>query len=149
MTVNGDEWYSTGDLGYLDTDGYLILSGRLKRFIKIGGEMISLAAIEDALQKSIGKNVYAQFEEGPILAVCAKEEAGERTKIFVFTRFAASIEEVNRALKEAGFSNLVKVYKVHQMDEIPIMGSGKIHYRALEALIPSLLNNHKSEYCKI
>ena len=139
IMINGEEWYSTGDLGYLDLEGNLILSGRLKRFIKIGGEMVSLAAIEDALQKTIGKKAE-HIDEGPVLAVCAKEEAGEKTKIFIFTRFSTSIEEANRALKEAGFSNLVKAYKVQELAEIPLMGSGKINYRALEAEIPALLN---------
>lgn len=133
LTVNGEQWYSTGDLGYLDPEGNLILSGRLKRFIKIGGEMISLASLEDALQQSASKKEI-KVEEGPILAVCAKEEAGERTKIFVFTRFPMTIEEVNRTLKEAGFSNLVKAFKVQELAEIPLMGSGKINYRALEAI---------------
>ncbi len=146
LMVNGEHWYSTGDLGYLDPDGFLILSGRLKRFIKIGGEMVSLAAIEDALQKTAGQKSGIK-EEGPLLAVCAKEEAGEKTKIFVFTRFPTSIEELNRSLKEAGFSNLVKIFKVQQMAEIPLMGSGKIHYRALEAQIPDLLNQDYQELC--
>lgn len=148
LMINGESWYSTGDLGYLDIKGNLILSGRLKRFIKVGGEMVSLAAIEDALQKTVGKKAGLS-DEGPILAVCAKEEAGEKTKIFVFTRFSTSLEEVNRALREAGFSNLVKVYKIHQLAEIPLMGSGKIHYRALEGQIPLLLNNNsQQELCK-
>ena len=86
---------------------------------------MSLAAIEDAFKKHWVKKLSI-IEEGPILAVCAKEEAGEKTKIFVFTRFSTSIEEVNRSLKEAGFSNLVKVYKVQQLAEIPLMGTGKI-----------------------
>lgn len=146
ISVHGKEWYSTGDLGYLDPEGNLILSGRLKRFIKIGGEMISLAAIEDALQKTFGQKVKPQ-EEGPILAVCAKEEAGEKTKIIVFTLFPATIEEANRALKEAGFSNLVKIFMVQQLDKIPLMGTGKVNYRALEAQMPDLINHH-SELCK-
>ncbi len=141
--VNEQPWYSTGDLGYLDSEGSLILSGRLKRFIKVGGEMISLAAIEDALQKTLGKKSGMQ-EEGPILAVCAKETTGEKTKIFVFTRFETSIEEVNRSLKEAGFSNLVKIYKVQQLAEIPLMGTGKINYRALEAQLPALIDNNSN-----
>jgi long-chain-fatty-acid--[acyl-carrier-protein] ligase len=144
VVVNGQQWYSTGDLGYLDPDGFLIISGRLKRFIKMGGEMISLAAIEDALQKTLGHKVGSQ-EEGPILAVCAKEEAGEKSKIFVFTRFATSIDEANRSIKEAGFSNLVKIYKVQQLAEIPILGTGKVNYRALDAQIPSLID--QSEFC--
>jgi len=146
LTINGEQWYSTGDLGFLDSEGNLVLSGRLKRFIKVGGEMVSLAAIEDALQKALSKNA-GHVEEGPILAVCAKEEAGEKTKIIVFTRFPTSIEEVNRSLKDAGFSNLVKVFKVQELTEIPLMGSGKINYRALEAQIPTLLNSQQ-EICK-
>lgn len=135
LTVNGEQWYSTGDLGYLNPDDFLIISGRLKRFIKIGGEMVSLAAIEEALLKGVGQK-GASFEEGPALAVCAKEEPGEKTKIFVFTRFETTIEDVNRTLKEAGFSNLVKVFKVEKIDEIPLMGSGKTNYRVLESRLP-------------
>lgn len=134
LTVSGQQWYSTGDLGYLDKEGNLILSGRLKRFIKIGAEMISLTAIEDALQQKM-LNHNAQNDEGPALAICAQEEAGEKPKITLFTRIATSTEDANKALKEAGFSNLVKVTKVEQIAEIPIMGSGKINYRALEATL--------------
>lgn len=141
VTVNGKEWYSTGDLGYLDGEGNLTLSGRLKRFIKVGGEMISLAAIEEALHKSVDLVCSSQkeLEQGPTLAVCAKEEPGEKPKIFVFTRFISSVEVLNKTLKEAGFSNLVKIFKVEQMAEIPIMGTGKINYRALETKLPALL----------
>lgn len=99
--------------------------------------MVSLAALEEALLKTVGKK--ADVQEGPLLAVCAKEEAGEKTKIVVFTRFPTTLEEVNRALKESGFSNLIKVFKVQQLDEIPLMGSGKTNYRALEAQLPALL----------
>lgn len=137
LLVSGKQWYSTGDLGFLDPDGSLIISGRLKRFIKVGGEMISLAAIEDVLLNTIGKK--AVVNEGPLLAVCAKEDAGERTKIVVFTRFNSSIDEANKSLKDSGFSNLVKIFKVQEIDEIPLMGSGKINYRALEAQLPALI----------
>lgn len=137
MTIDGQNWYSTGDLGYLNEDGCLILSGRLKRFIKIGGEMVSLSAIEDALQKTIGNQVNSQ--EGPTLAICAKEQEGEKPKIVVFTKFASSTDDANRSLREAGFSNLVKIFKVDQIDEIPLMGSGKINYRSLESKLNSLI----------
>lgn len=132
IRVNGFQWYSTGDLGYLDEEGNLILSGRLKRFVKIGAEMVSLAAIEEALQGTIGFAQVGQDQDhGPALAVCAKEEPGERPKIFLFTRFPTSVEEANKFLKEAGFSNLVKIFKVQQLPEIPLMGTGKVNYRAL------------------
>jgi long-chain-fatty-acid--[acyl-carrier-protein] ligase len=134
----GQKWYSTGDLGHLDEEGNLIISGRLKRFVKVGGEMISLSALEGVLTQSVGKQAQEQSEGGPVLAICAKEEAGERSRLFLFANFATSVEEANRALKEGGFSNLVKIYKVYQVPEIPIMGTGKVYYRALEAQLSAL-----------
>lgn len=144
IEVEGKEWYSTGDLGYLDSSRNLILSGRLKRFIKIGAEMVSLTAIEEALLEKI-KRETGQVEDGPILAICAKEEAGEKPKIFLFTRVPISTEEANKGLREAGFSNLVKISKVKYLPEIPLMGSGKVNYRLLEGQLPALnsLENNK------
>ena len=46
-------WYDTGDMGNLDKDGYLWHVGRLKRFVKIGGEMVSLVKIESVLDQLI------------------------------------------------------------------------------------------------
>ena len=131
VLLDDGEWYSTGDLGLLDSNGALILTGRLKRFIKIAGEMISLTAIEEALKKKVSEKGI-KIEEGPALAACAHEEAGEKTMISLYTRFPISVKEVNHWLRESGFSNLVKVSHVCQVDSIPLMGSGKIHYRALE-----------------
>jgi len=132
MEVDGKLWYKTGDLGYLDDEGRLVLSGRMKRFVKVGGEMVSLASIEDALLQAARKKGWPTDEEGPSLAICAKEKEGEKTEIYLFTKFATSVSEVNYALKEAGFSNLVRISSCIQLPEIPLMGSGKINYRLLE-----------------
>jgi long-chain-fatty-acid--[acyl-carrier-protein] ligase len=133
MTINNKEWYITGDMGNIDDKGYLFITGRLKRFIKVGPEMISLAAIEDALlQAAPSKGWDTTSEEGPALAVCAKEIPGEKPKIYVFARFKTTTDELNRTLKEAGFANLVKISNFQQLEELPIMGTGKIHYRDLE-----------------
>lgn len=128
-------WYVTGDLGFLDSEGHLILSGRLKRFIKIGGEMVSLAGIEEALMQAALKNrwITAQ-EEGPSVAITAKEEAGEKTLIFLFSRFDTTVDDINKALREAGFSNLTKISGVTKLPELPLTGTGKINYRKLEEL---------------
>ena len=122
----------------MDENNNLIISGRLKRFVKIGGEMVSLAAIEDALRQALQSRAKDLDGDGPPLAICAREEAGEKTRLFLFTVFDSSIEEANRTLREAGFSNLLKVSQVRRVSEIPVMGTGKTNYRALEANLPSL-----------
>lgn len=132
-TINGKVWYKTGDLGFLDEKGNLTISGRIKRFIKVGGEMVSLASIEDALLHMAIAKGWPIAEDGPTLAVCAKEQPGDKTKIFLFSRFEAGVDEVNKSLKDAGFSNLVKISTVTQLPEIPVMGTGKINYRVLES----------------
>jgi long-chain-fatty-acid--[acyl-carrier-protein] ligase len=133
LNIEGRQWYVTGDLGYLDEAGNLILSGRLKRFIKVGGEMVSLAAIEEALnQATLSQQAECGQEEGPLLAVTGKELEGGKSQITVYSRFALTIEQANTLLRQAGLSNLVKVTNVKQVAEIPLMGSGKIAYRKLD-----------------
>lgn len=133
LNVNGKEWYITGDLGSLDEENNLTISGRLKRFIKVGPEMISLSAIEEALLVAAQKRGWELAQEGASLAICAKEITGEKPKIVLFCKFPASVEEVNRELREAGFTNLVKISSVQQLNEIPLMGTGKVNYRVLES----------------
>lgn len=132
ITIGGEKWYKTGDLGFIDNDGVLTISGRMKRFIKVGGEMVSLASIEDALLQAAPKKHWPTQAEGPTLAVCAKEIPGEKTKIFLFSRFDVSVDDINSTLRESGFSNLVKISSVIKLPEIPIMGTGKVNYRLLE-----------------
>lgn len=133
LNVKGLQWYNTGDLGYIDDKGNLILSGRLKRFIKVGAEMISLGAIEEALlQNAVKKGVVGEVD-GPVLAICAREHAGEKPTILLISKYAISVDEVNKSLRESGFSNLVKISHVQQLEEIPLLGSGKVNYRALES----------------
>jgi long-chain-fatty-acid--[acyl-carrier-protein] ligase len=133
ITVEGEKWYKTGDLGYLDEENNLTISGRMKRFIKIGGEMISLPAIEDALMHVASAYRWPSAEEGPILAVSGIEESGEKSRIFLFARFKTDLDTVNGILREAGFSNLVRISEIIEIPEIPVMGTGKINYRLLES----------------
>ena len=130
--VQGKEWYKTGDLGFLDEKGLLTISGRLKRFIKIGAEMFSLAAIEDAILQAGIKKGWKVLDQ-PSFAVIAKEIAGEKPKIALFTTLPIELEEANRGLRDEGFSNLVKISQVVTMPEIPLTGTGKINYRLLES----------------
>jgi len=132
LWIHNQQWYQTGDLGYLDEEGNLYLSGRLKRFVKVGAEMISLGGIEEALLQVALEYEWPLAEGGPSLAVCATEVAGEKPKVYLFTSFDLTVDEANKALRKAGFSNLVKITETRKMGSIPVMGTGKINYRKLE-----------------
>jgi long-chain-fatty-acid--[acyl-carrier-protein] ligase len=132
ITLNGKKWYNTGDIGFLDEEHRLTLSGRKKRFIKIGGEMISLLAIESELLLAAPLKGWPIKEEGPTLALLAKEREGEKPYLILITTFEINVEEINNTLKERGFSNLIRISDVMKLEEIPIMGTGKVNYRLLE-----------------
>jgi long-chain-fatty-acid--[acyl-carrier-protein] ligase len=118
IELEGKKWYRTGDLGIFD--GALFVTGRLKRFVKMGGEMISLTAIEDALNKAL------QPEKLPSLAVVF-----ENQKLILFTILELNKDEGNQHLIKAGFSNLFKISTVKKVSEIPLLASGKINYHSL------------------
>lgn len=134
ILIGNETWYKTGDLGFLDANGNLIISGRLKRFSKVAGEMVSLGAIEEVITDEIVRRTKI-LTEGPIVAVCSKEEEGGRPKLVLFTTTSLTKSEANMILQEAGFSNLVKIGEVITLEGIPLMGTGKIDYRYLQTLI--------------
>ncbi len=123
----GQDWYRTGDLVQRDADGVLTFRGRLKRFVKIGGEMISLPAIESALLDSIG----AALEDGPTLAVVASSDA-DRPELALYVTRPMPREEANRIIGAAGLSPLHYIRRVIAVDAIPVLGTGKTDYRALQ-----------------
>ena len=129
--MDGKRWYVTGDLGFLNQEGALTISGRKKRFVKVAGEMISLPAMEEALFKK-----WPISEEGPVVAVEALEREGERPILCLFTAIPeANLEDANNLLREAGFSNVGRLNDIKKVDGIPLLGSGKTDYRSLKSLL--------------
>ncbi|MCP5503526.1 MAG: AMP-binding protein [Chlamydiales bacterium] len=134
IEIEGKQWYRSGDIGSIEADGSLILGGRLKRFVKIGGEMVSLVALEEELTKfARGKGLIKGTEEEPQLAIGVCE--GDKPSLILFTTFPLTKEEANAVLKEGGFARIVKVAQCYQIDEIPMTGTGKIQLRRLNELI--------------
>ncbi len=125
---DGRKWYRTGDLVSEDDDGVLTFRGRLKRFVKIGGEMVSLPAIESALLE----RVEATEDDGPALAVVASSGDG-RPEIVAFAATPLDRQTANDHLRSAGLSSLHNVGRVIRVDAIPLLGNGKTDHRALEA----------------
>ena len=132
VSINDLQYYKTGDLGYIDEEGYLFITGRLKRFIKVAGEMISLPAIENALLEKYGSS------EETVLAVEGSDTI-EPPQIVLFSKNALDLVEVNSYLKSHGFSNLIKVNRIELVEEIPLLGTGKTDYKILKEKV--LKNN--------
>jgi len=131
VSFAGKQWYRTGDLVSEDTDGVLTFCGRLMRFVKIGGEMIPLAAVETALE---ARWQASERGEAPSLAVeCTADE--EHPELVLFTSLPIDREAANRSLREAGLSPLHNIRRVVRLEALPLLGTGKTDYRALKALL--------------
>lgn len=122
----GKRWYRTGDLVTRAADGVFTFRGRLKRFVKLGGEMISLPAVESVLQKAFPR----ESNDGPTLAVVAT--SGERPELVLYATFDVERERANAALREAGLSALHNIRRVDRVEAIPVLGTGKTDYRSLQ-----------------
>ena len=136
INLQGKQWYRSGDRGHLDAEGNLYLSGRLKRFVKVGGEMISLGGLEEELLRLANLKHWGEIKaEGPPLAVAVREKESEKPLLVLFTTFAVDKEAVNSALKEGGFGKIVKIAEVRQIEGIPLTGTGKTNYRLLDEML--------------
>ena len=125
-------WYDTGDLGYLDEDGYLWHKGRLKRFVKIGGEMVSLVMVEETM------NALTPLE----VECCAVElpDSKRGSKIVGVTNTMVDQQDLNKKLSKA-LPNLALPKKYVHVAEFPRMGSGKTDFRSLTEIVRELDEN--------
>jgi acyl-[acyl-carrier-protein]-phospholipid O-acyltransferase/long-chain-fatty-acid--[acyl-carrier-protein] ligase len=124
-------WYDTGDIVRVDCDGFVYILGRLKRFAKVSGEMVSLAAVEDALG-----GAFPQYGLKFTIAVVAKPDEAKGEKLIAVTNEAKlTLEQVRDAIRARGFSNLIAPRAVKVIHEIPRLGSGKVNHRELEKIV--------------
>jgi acyl-CoA synthetase (AMP-forming)/AMP-acid ligase II/1-acyl-sn-glycerol-3-phosphate acyltransferase len=126
----GRAWYDTRDLVVADEDGFLQFQGRLKRFVKVGGEMVSLPAMEDVLSEVFA----ASDEDGPTLAVVATGD-DLSPDIVLVSVLELDRAEANGALRAAGLSPLHSVHRVVRLDAIPTLGTGKTDHRSTLRLV--------------
>ena len=122
-------WYNTGDVAFVDNEGYLFILGRLKRFAKIAGEMISLAQVENFPKKLWPENYSA---------VCNVKDVNKgETLILLTDNKKADLIKLMKLMKEEGQSSLYFPKKIKIIDEFPILGSGKIDFKKLQELAES------------
>jgi len=125
-------WYDTGDMGNLDEDGYLWHVGRLKRFVKIGGEMVSLIKVENVLEKYLPDDVICCVVDVPDAIKGAR----------IVAAVTEPIDEKNILKKMAADLPKIAIPKIFVvLGELPKMGSGKIDFRNVTNLVRQRLNS--------
>ena len=126
-------WYDTGDIVSVDADGFLTIRGRLKRFAKVSGEMVSLTAVEDALA-----GAFPHYGPRCEVAILTRpdEDKGEAL-IAVTNQPKLGLDEIRAAIRAKGLPNLCVPREVVVVKEIPKLGTGKVHHRALTSLLAS------------
>jgi acyl-[acyl-carrier-protein]-phospholipid O-acyltransferase/long-chain-fatty-acid--[acyl-carrier-protein] ligase len=127
-------WYDTGDMGHMDEDGYLWHVGRLKRFVKIGGEMVSLINVENELEKHLPDDVLCCVVDVPDSIKGAR----------IIAALTAEIDEkatLKKMAKDLPKIAMPKMFKI--IEDFPKMGSGKIDFRTITDMVREQIEQEK------
>lgn len=127
-------WYDTGDMGNIDADGFLWHVGRLKRFVKVGGEMVSLVKIEDVLERFLPEESYCCVVEVP--------DSIKGARIIAVVTCELDEKDILKKISEF----LPKIAMPKQflvMDDLPKMGSGKIDFRTITEIAREKFSDRK------
>lgn len=119
-------WYDTGDICKIDEAGFITIAGRAKRFAKIGGEMVSLTAVE-----SLVSELWP--EDRHVAAALPDARKGEQI-LLLTTRDSPEISELQAHGKASGWAEIQMPKLLYQIAEIPLLGSGKTDYGAVNLL---------------
>lgn len=124
------DYYRTGDVGFLDADGFIHITGRMSRFSKIGGEMVPHIQIEETLTQFIGINEDGSLRVAVTAVPCQKR--GERLAV-LYTELPMSKPELLKQLSHAGLPNLFLPGEDSfvQIEAIPVLGSGKLDLKSM------------------
>ena len=123
-SVYGPGWYSTGDVAAFDENSHLQLLGRVKRFAKVAGEMVSLEIVEKIAEAASPASLHAAI---------AKPDPGRGEMILLFTQDASlKREQLQQAARSLGAPELAIPRRIVSIDKIPLLGNGKKNYPALQ-----------------
>lgn len=121
-----DGWYDTGDIVEVDGEGFLTIKGRAKRFAKIGGEMVSLAAVESFLADLWPDHRHA------VVSV-PDSNKGEQL-VLVTDNPLAERETILEHAKRAGIAELGVPRRIMKLESVPLLGSGKVDYVSVQQI---------------
>jgi len=123
-------WYNTGDMGMLDDEGFLYHRGRLKRFVKIAGEMISLTKVESVMDMVL--------PEGTICCVVEIPDSIKGAEIVAAVTTAEIDHRKVRKMMAKHLPSIAIPKRFHVIENIPLATSGKVNFRAVEDICRKL-----------
>ncbi len=120
----GEGWYETGDVVEIDDEGFVKIVGRVKRFAKVAGEMVSLEAVE---------KLAATASPAAAHAASTQPDASRGETILLFsTDPALSREQLQNAARSGGWPEIAVPRRIVVVDALPLLGTGKIDYVSLK-----------------
>jgi acyl-[acyl-carrier-protein]-phospholipid O-acyltransferase / long-chain-fatty-acid--[acyl-carrier-protein] ligase len=122
----GTGWYETGDICDIDSDGFVTILGRVKRFAKIAGEMVSLEVVE-----KLAAGVSPAFQHA---ATAIPDPQRGETIILFSTDPALGRDRLQQGARDGGLPEIAVPRAVQHLDTLPVLGTGKLDYPALKAL---------------
>ncbi len=114
---DGKRWYITGDKGHIDDDGFLTIVDRYSRFAKIGGEMVSLGAVEEEIRKVLPEDID--------IVASSVEDSKKGEKVVLLYHGDIDEKELRQRIKDSSLNPLMYPSAYFYLEEMPKLGSGK------------------------
>ncbi len=132
IEIGGRRWYKTGDKCVITEEGFVQIMGRYSRFAKLGGEMISLTAVELRIAET-------KILDNCEFAVTAVPDSVKGERIVLLVKGASDAEDVSRKLRKSGIPPLMLPGSVFCVDNIPKLGSGKWDFSGMKKMAAELV----------